>query len=272
MADPALRRLQRFVQGVVVDPGETSSAALRAARRELRGATPEDVLRPSRALSAVERIGIYQGMYLLRMREALAADYPGLAHALGPDGFADFVCAYVARHPSRSHTLNRLGDHVPEYLARSHRPDRRFLADLARLEHTVTEIFDAVAPAPATARVAPPGPATTFRSATPLALLRLGHPVGPYLDTVREGRSPRRRPRPRLTSSLLFRRGFAVRRLDLSPGAFALVSALAAGRTLAAALDGLPARHRRDLSPRALTALFRTLVGGRILVPADGAS
>ena len=48
MADPALRRLQRFVQGVVVDPGETGSAAARAARRELRGATPEDVLRPSR--------------------------------------------------------------------------------------------------------------------------------------------------------------------------------------------------------------------------------
>ncbi len=268
MADLALRRLQRFVQCVVVHPGETRAAAARAARRELHGATPETALRPSRTLSAVDRIGIYQGMYLLRMREALAADFPGLAHALGKDAFWNFVLAYVARHPSRSYTLNRLGDHVPDYLARSRRPDRRFLADLARLELAVTAIFDAIPPAPAPARLAPPGPGTTFRPATPLRFLSLGHPVGPYLDAVREGRPPQRRPHPRQVHSLLFRRGFAVRRLDLSPGAFALVAALAAGCPLAAALDGLSARHRRDLSPRTLSALFRTLVGERILVPA----
>lgn len=268
MADLALRRLQRFVQSVVVHPGETRAAAARAARRELRGATPDATLRPSRTLSAVERIGIYQGMYLLRMRDALAADYPGLAHALGENGFWDLVRSYVARHPPRSYTLNRLGDHVPDYLAHSHRPDRRFLADLARLEFAVTAIFDAIPPALAPARLAPPGPGTIFRPATPLALLSLGHPVGPYVDAVREGRAPRLLPRPRPAHMLLFRRGFAVRRLDLSPGAFALVSALAAGHPLAPALDGLSARARSDLSPRALAALFRTLVGERILVPA----
>ncbi|MFI5181634.1 MAG: putative DNA-binding domain-containing protein, partial [Thermoanaerobaculia bacterium] len=153
MADVALRRLQRFVQSVVVHPGKTRTAAVRAARRELGTDRPEKALRPSRRLSAVDRIGIYQGMYLLRMREALAADYPGLAHALGEGGFSEFVRAYVARHPSRSYTLNRLGDHVPGYLARSKRPDRAFLADLARLELAVTRVFDAFAPPPASPRV-----------------------------------------------------------------------------------------------------------------------
>ncbi len=266
MADLALRRLQRFVQSVVVHPGETRAAAARAARREL-GESPETVLRPSRTLSAVDRIGIYQGMYLLRMRDALAADYPGLAHALGENGFVEFVRAYVARHPSRSYTLNRLGDEVPDYLARSNRPDRRFLADLARLELAVTRVFDGFAPAPAAARPAVPGPGTTFRAAAPLTLLALAHPVGPYLDAVREGRAPRRQ-RSRPVRVLVYRRGFAVRRRDLSPGAFALVAALAAGRPLAAALDALSIRQRRDLPPRRLSALFRALVGERILVPA----
>lgn len=267
MADVALRRLQRFVQSVVVHPGQTRAAVARAARRELGTPRPESALRPSRTLTAVERIGIYQGMYLLRMRDALAADYPGLAHALGEDGFREFVRAYVARHPSRSYTLNRLGDHVPDFLARSKRTDRRFLADLARLELAITRAFDDIVPGPPPARPAPPGPGTTFRVAVPLALLSLGHPVGPYLDAVREGRSPRKKPRPRAVHVLLFRRGLSVRRRDLSPGAFTLVAALAAGRPLAAALDDLSAQDRRDLPPRAIATLFQTLVGERILVP-----
>ncbi|MFI5181126.1 MAG: hypothetical protein ACHQPI_07030, partial [Thermoanaerobaculia bacterium] len=120
---------------------------------------------------------------------------------------------------------------------------------------------------PASPRVAPPGPGMTLRAATPLALLALRHPAGPYLDAVREGRAPRR-PRSRAVHLLLFRRGFSVRRRDLSRGAFSLVSALAAGRPLAVALDGLSARDVRDLSTRKLALLFRTLVGERILVPA----
>ncbi len=267
MADRPLRRLQRFVQSVVVHPGATRNAASRAARRELGGARPEFVLRPSQTLGAVERIGIYQGMYLLRMTDALAADYPGLAHALGEEGFRRFVRAYVTRHPSRSYTLNRLGDDVPGFVARTRRPDRRFLADLAKLERAVSRLYDAFAPVPGPVRPDPPGPGTVFRTATPIALLSLGHPVGPYLDAVREGRAPRR-PAPRASRMLLFRRGFAVRRLDLSRGAFLLVSALAAGRPLRAALGAVPSRDRRDLTPQALAALFRRLVGERILLPA----
>ena len=37
---------------------------------------------PSRTLTPVERVGIYHGMYLLRMQEALATDYPALKHFL----------------------------------------------------------------------------------------------------------------------------------------------------------------------------------------------
>ena len=269
MAEAArLRRLQRFVQAVIVHPGETRRAAALAARRELKGRPPESALRPSRTLSAVERIGIYQGMYLLRMHDALAADFPGLKRALG-DAFRSFVRKYVQAFPSTSYTLNRLGDHVPEFLARTGRwPHRAFLRDLARLELTVTEVFDAFeADSPGRPRPTAAGPGTTFRPAATLRLLTLGHPAGAYLDAVRADRSPRRPPRRRTAHFALFRRGFEVRRLDLAHGDFELLRRLAAGRPLGQALAGLSSRHRRDLSEHALARLFRTVVAERILIP-----
>jgi len=264
-----LRRLQRFVQAVIVHPGGTRRAAALAARRELKGRPPESALRPSRTLSAVERIGIYQGMYLLRMHDALAADFPGLKRALGDAAFRSFVRKYVQDFPSTSYTLNRLGDHVPEFLARTGRwPHRAFLRDLARLELAVTEVFDAFEPdPPGRPRPAAAGSRTTFQPAATLRLLTLGHPAGAYLDAVRAGRSPRRPPRRRTAHFALFRRGFEVRRLDLAPGAFELLRRLAAGRPLGKALAGLSPRHRRDLSEHALARLFRTVVTERILIP-----
>jgi len=262
-----LRRVQRFVQAVIVSPGETRRAARTAARRELGGRRPEAVLLPSRTLTPVERIGIYQGMYLLRMRDALAADYPGLRYALGEKGFRSFIRAYVQRHPSRSYTLNRLGDHVPAYLARSRRiPHGPFLADLARLELAVSEIFDAEAAA-AVRRLRPAsiGEATTFRPSPTLRFLVLRYPVGSYLDAVREERSPRI-PRPARTRIALWRSGTAVRRLDLSPGADKLLRRLAAGRPLGEALR-LSAPERRDLPAREISTLFRTAVAGGLLTP-----
>ena len=269
MAEAApLRRIQRFVQAVILSPGETGRAARTAARRELRGRTPEEALLPSRTLTPVERIGIYQGMYLHRMRDALAADYPGLLHALGENGFFDFVRSYVRRHPSRSYTLNRLGDHVPAYLARARRlPHRPFLADLARLELAVTEVFDAEAAAPVRRlRPAGVGEATVFRPSSTLRFLSLRHPVGPYLDAVRADRSPRI-PRPARTRIALWRSGTSVRRLDLSRGADALLRRLAAGRPLGAALMSLSARERRNLPAREVTKLFRSAVSRGLLTP-----
>ena len=269
MAEAAqLRRVQRFVQAVIVSPGETRRAARSAARRELGVRTPEEVLVPSRTLTPVERIGIYQGMYLHRMRDALASDYPGLLHALGESGFLDFVRSYVRRHPSRSYTLNRLGDHVPAYLSRARQlPHGRFLADLARLELAVTEVFDAEAAAPVRRlRPAGVGEATTFRPSPTLRFLSFAYPVGPYLDAVKDGRSPRI-PRPSPTRVALWRAGSTVRRLDVGPGAETLLRRLAAGRPLEATLLSLTARARRGLSERFLVRLFRTAVSGEMLLP-----
>ncbi len=201
----------------------------------------------------------------------LAADTPGLARALGDDVFTEFVRAYVQGHPSRSYSLSRLGDGVPSYLARTRRfPHRRFLADLARLELAVKEVFDAEAPeAVRSIRPVRVGERTTFRPSPTLRFLSFRYPVGACLDAVREGRSPKV-PRPVRTRIALWRSGTEVRRLHLSAGADALLRRVAAGRTLGDALRSLGARPRRDLPKRAIARLFRAAVSGRMLVPVRG--
>src|SRR5437773_428743 len=97
----SLERLQRWMQEVVVHPGSAEEAmAHPSVRAHVPAERLSEVVLPSKSLSAVERVGIYHGMYLLRMEEALASDYPGLKHFLGDGAFMDLVRAYVQAHPS----------------------------------------------------------------------------------------------------------------------------------------------------------------------------
>src|ERR1700682_478706 len=110
-----LARTQRWMQAFIVAPGEMDEDALRA--EAVQSEIPADealklVLR-SDTLTPLERVGIYRGMYLARLVEALESDYPGVRHFLGEEGFYDLASRYVDAHPSRSYTLNRLGDHLP---------------------------------------------------------------------------------------------------------------------------------------------------------------
>src|SRR5262245_32289965 len=98
-----LPSLQRWMQAVVAHPGRVEEAvADPAAAAELAPAGIEELILPSRSLTPVERVGIYHGMYLLRMEEALATDYPALKHFLGDEAFRALVRGYVQAHPSRS--------------------------------------------------------------------------------------------------------------------------------------------------------------------------
>ena len=141
---PDLANLQRWMQEVVVHQGTIDEAvASAAAESENPAFRLGEVILPSHSLSPAERVGVYHGMYLMRMEETLAADYPVIKHFLGAESFDELVRDYVTRYPSRSYTLNRLGDDLPRFL--DDRPDWSqggFLADLARLELAMTEVFD----------------------------------------------------------------------------------------------------------------------------------
>ncbi len=141
---PGLDSLQRWLQEVVAHPGTVEEAiASPGAEREIPSERLAEVVLPSHSMTSAERVGVYHGMYLMRMEEALGVDYPVIRYFLGDDGFAELVRDYVQTYPSRSYTLNRLGDHLPRFIAdQAGEPRRGFLHDLARLELAMTEAFD----------------------------------------------------------------------------------------------------------------------------------
>ena len=248
-----LDRMQRWMQAVVVHPGSEEEAVLDPeAQREVPAERIGEVILPSATLTPTQRVGIYHGMYLLRMRDALAGDYPALEHFLGEDAFLGFVRDYVQAHPSRSHTLNRLGDHVPEFLARTSGFARReFCAELARLELAVTEVFDAPEQAPlGEAEIAAvPSDAWVGARFTPITafrLLALRYPVNAYLQSVRD-EDHEHHPKPRLRNEwvAVHRRDYAVYRLDLTKAAHDLLADLARGDRLGNAISAALRRPGR---------------------------
>jgi len=239
-----LDRLQRWMHAVVVHPG-SEGAAVAAPEAEYEISSPRigEVLLPSRTLTPVERIGIYHGMYLLRMRDALASDYEALQHFLGDEGFTELVRGYVEAYPSRSYSLNPLGDHLPEYLKNAPGVrSRGFCIDLARLELAVQRVFDAEeTPAHTNDRIAsvPSDEWETARLCTVAAfeLLAFRYPVNAYLQSVRDDEHDHPKPRREDTWVAVYRRGYKVWRLDLSRAAHDLLADLAAGIPLGPAVN-----------------------------------
>jgi hypothetical protein len=224
-----LSRVQRWLQAVVVHPGSAPEAlASPSAAAELSPEALGELILPSRTLTPVERVGIYRGMYPLRMEEALATDYP-----------------------ARSYSLNRLGDHLPEYVRGARgikRPE--FCYELARLELAVSEVFDApdrpALEAQDVARVAPEAwerarlqPIDAFR------LLSLRYPANEYLQSLKD--EDHDHPRPRLKPNWLavYRSNYSVYRLALSRAAHDLLADLAAGHPLGEAVAAALARGGR---------------------------
>lgn len=272
-----LATTQAWVQAVVTDPGEIDDALTApAAATFVPAEQVERVIRPSHSLTAQQRIGIYHGMYLLRMQEALQSDYPAVAWFLGEQRFERLVRDYVQRHPSRSYTLNRLGDHLPSFL-QTWRPDHdgkqavsiaplelEFVAELAALELAITGSFDAEESAHLDAEqlAAIPPDQLVDLCLAPAASLRLissRFELGAHLDAARERRGPLQIQR-RERRYCIFRRDYSVRRLALGAAEYALLEEIVAGTPLGEAIERSGARHRVARSTDRVFTWFRKWV------------
>ena len=254
------------MQAVIVHPGTVEEAVRdRRATRHVPLGDAEQAILPSKTMAPLERLGIYQGMYPLRMHDALAADYPALKAFLGDHLFAHLAADYVAKHPSRSYTLNRLGDHVPGFLRTWRHPKRAFLADLARHELAITEAFDAPEDPPSgpPAHLNADWESRRFGVAPALRLLSFRHAVGPAFVALKRGRKPVTRPKP--SWAAVHRRSFVVHRLDLSREEFHLLAALAAGEPLGKSLRLAARKAGKPLSPAAVRKAFRVFTSEGIL-------
>jgi hypothetical protein len=253
-SDLALAPLQEWMQAVVTHPSDVYDAAGAAA------IAVDDVILPSRTLQPIQRIGIYHGMYVLRMIEALTVDYAAVASFLGEHAFEHLVREYVRQFPSRSYTFNRLGDSFPEFIASSTMKRRTFLRDLAKIELAMTYVFDeaeaAPLPADAIASIAPEEVADARIIPIPaLRLLALDYDANEAFQAFRDERPMK--PRRRKTWMAIHRRDYGVYRMPLTREAYTFLESLAARETIGSAIETFHGRFRRFPEQSELFTWFR---------------
>ena len=193
--------------------------------------------------SRLERIGVYHSAYRARLVECLADDYPAVAYALGHDAFVELAEAYIAAHPSRSPNLNAYGRSMPAFVEERGGALSAFVHDLAVLEWTIVETIHA-APTAAVdveslSAVRPERLGDLrLQPNSALRVLTLRYPVNRFFQAFREDRSPEI-PEAEPTATAVYRRGWAVWRMDLNPVLRPLLEAILAGSTLGDALAGV---------------------------------
>lgn len=244
--------VQRWFQAVVshpegVDAGASTEEAQRLIRLDQGGL--EAVVSRSKSLSAAERLSIYANAYYARLLECLEAYYPVLRRALGQEVFEGFAFEYLQRYPSKSYTLDRLGEDFARFLeetrpAGADWPD--FLIDLATLEWNITRVFDG--PGVELRTLLTPEalqafPAECFAEArlVPVPCLRVlefRYPVNAYYTAARRAEEDEEVPLPGPAAErvALTRRDFVVRRYALTAPQHALLEAILAGATAGEAI------------------------------------
>lgn len=263
MVEPTLRQLQQWVQAVLVHPhgagcGVESAEATRYL--DIPSASVGQVILASSTLEPIERLDVYARMYPLRMRDALATDYPVLKASLAPEAWSSLVDAYVQTHPSVHPNLNQLGRQLPRYIRSLHGlGNLPFLADLAELELAMTLAFDAEDSLPLDARaLATLQPrewsGAVFIPAPAFQLRAFAYPVNAYLQAVKEGARPLL-PDAAPTFTAIYRKSWSVWRKHLSEDEYRMLQLLVQGRPAGKALKKL--QRDRGLGPEELAASVR---------------
>lgn len=125
---PGLRQLQSDLQNHLV--GEPSSIA--------------DAIVDAPPLTIDARLSIYRNAYRVRLIEALDDTYPVLHAVLGDEEFAALGEAFVAAQPSVHRSIRWYGGELAPFLARCPPyAEQPIFAELALLEWTLAEVFDA---------------------------------------------------------------------------------------------------------------------------------
>ena len=259
-----LDELQRWMQAVITHPRGVAAGIKSDQAHEQIALVPEQaerIVTRSHALSALERLNIYNQAYFARLLECLRHEYSVLAAAIGDELFDAFAVGYLRTHPSTSYTLGFLGADFPEYLAAT-RPPREvgtgsaaawpeFMIDVARLERVVNEVFDGPGvegqPLLGSGRLVAISPkhwpASRLVCVSCLRVIKLQFPVNDYFTAVRLGQTAQI-PQPELEFVAVTRRDYRVLRYVLDLAQYELLRALIAGEPVGTAIERAAAVSR----------------------------
>ena len=100
-------------------------------------------------LAPAARVKVYRNAYRVRLLDSLQDTYPVLFKVLGDEVFEDLGAAFINAHPSVHRSIRWYGRELADFLAQ--RPpyaEQPILAEIARFEWTLSEVFDAADAAP----------------------------------------------------------------------------------------------------------------------------
>jgi len=239
-----LKELQSLLYRRITDP-ERTNESLGAERLPASGVL-EALVHGDERLSAAERIGIYADAYFHRLLECLGEDFPTTLAVLGTDNFAALVKEYLLEHPPTEPSILYAGLYLADFLNDHPFAERwPFIADLARLERAVLDVFHA-ADAPVlsleTLHVVPSEewPALKFRTHPAVEIVHSEWRIADVLHTVEQGREWTD-PELEEASVLVWRQNALVNYRNLEPVERDALVIVAKGASFAAVCEAVAA-------------------------------
>jgi len=260
--NPDLTRTQRWLQNFIIESGTDEKAlASESVQNEFAGDVSQMVI-PSKTLTSAERAGVYRGMYLLRMEEALTSDYPVLKSFLGDEGFFELISRYVERYPSRSHSLNFLGRSLPKFIGENtDLADREFLKDLAAFELAIAEVFDeeqtpALSPEEIAKVSEQAWESARLQSIAALRLCKFDYPVSTFKESYRDDQVfPEVSPAEQWLA--VHRRDYRVYWTTLDEPGYDLLGLLAKGGVLGEAIESTCLKYEGQVGDEEIFSWFQ---------------
>lgn len=217
------------------------------------------------------RLAIYHHGYRIRLREALAVEFPGL-RLLAGRRFVALLDDYVATHPSTHFNIRWHGKGLASFLATTPPwSEQPALAEMAQLDWAISTAFDA-ADHPAAdphdlARVPPDAWATMSLRILPNArLVRATGNIEAFRRAAdHDDRRPGLRRRRRPQTLLVWRPALDVRYRSLAPDESAALQVAMQGGTFAQLCECMAELRRPEAAlPRVASLLMQWLGEGLI--------
>lgn len=223
---------------------------------------------------ATSRLAIYRNGYRVRLRDALATEFPGLGNLLG-GRFARMLERYVDAHPSEHYNIRWHGAGVAAFL-RYALPwrEKPALAELAELDWAISTCFDAADEAEFDAAElagvpADAWPALRLRLQNHLQLVPAYHNIEAFRRAAdRNSHRPRLRRYEQARHLLVWRQALTVHYRVLAADEFSALTGAIKGESFAALCERLAAFHDDAEAMPRMVGLLRQwladgLVGGR---------
>jgi hypothetical protein len=234
-------------------------------------------------LPAADRLAIYRNAYQVRLIDALHDTYPVLHGLLGDEAWVALGEVYVAAHPSVFRSIRWYGGELADFLARCQPfADEPILAEVALLEWTLAEVFDApdaeVLQRAALAAVDPSAwGALTFQFHPSLRRLEFSWNTAAVWKAMSRDETP---PRPESAAApapwLLWRQNLQNYFRSMSGAESAALDSALRGRSFGEICEDLSALLPDDEIPAAAAGLLGTWADSGILIgigeAADGAA